>query len=111
PAGSEDIRSELAATGLKLSAHDTAKEARAADPSLGQFARLLQNPAFDLIGKLAKAKWLDAEDLFYVGFHFIEQTHRAKEFGKQVLDLILKRSPKPVLGKQEKSKLRSEGFK
>lgn len=111
PGCSEDVRFELAATGLKLAAHDAAKEARAADPALNQFTRLLQNPAFDLIGKVSKAKWLEAEDLFYLGFHFIEQTHRAREFGKQVLELLVKRSPTSALGKQAKSKLRSEGFK
>jgi hypothetical protein len=111
PACSEDVRFELAATGLKLSAHDAAKEARAADPALNQFSRLLQNPAFDLIGKVTKAKWLEPEDLFYLGFHFVEQTHRPREFGKQVLELLVKRSPQSALGKQAKSKLRSEGFK
>lgn len=111
PACGEEVKFEWAATGLKLSTHDTAKEARAADPSLGQFARLLQNPAFDLIGKIAKAKWLAGDDLFYLGFHFLEQTHRAREFGKQVMELLVKRSPKTALGKQAKSKLKSEGFR
>jgi hypothetical protein len=111
PACSDDTRFELAATGLKLSAHDTSKEARAADLALGQFSRLLQNASFNLIGKTAKAKWLDGEDLFYLGFHFVEQTHRPREFGKQVLELLVKRSPQTALGKQAKSKLRSEGFK
>jgi hypothetical protein len=110
PACSEDTRLELAATGLKQSGHDLAAEARAADPSLHQFARLVQDPGFDLFGHVAKAKWLDADDLFYLGFHFAEQTHRARDFGRQVLELVVERSPKSEVGKQAKRKLRSEAL-
>jgi hypothetical protein len=70
----------------------------------------LQNASFDLIGHVTKAKWLDAEDLFYVGFHFAEQTHRAQEFGKAVLELVVKRSPKSEVGKQAKRKLKSQAL-
>jgi hypothetical protein len=110
PACSEDVRFELAATGLKESGHDPAAGSRQADPSLNQFARLLQNPAFDLIGRVKKAKWLDAEDLFYLGFHFAEQTHHAREFGRLVLDLLIERSPRSELAKSARRKLKSEGL-
>jgi HEAT repeats len=110
PACSEEIRFELAATGLKESDHDLSAEARAAAPSLHQFARLLQDAAFDAAGHLAKAKWLDAEDLFYLGFHFAEQTHRAREFGGRVLNMVVERSPKSEVGKQAKRKLKSAGL-
>jgi HEAT repeat protein len=107
PACSEESRFELAATGLKESARELSPESRNLDPSLHQFARLLQNPAFDLLDHVTKAKWLDAEELFYVGFHFAEQTHRAKDFGKHLLELVVKRSPKSEVGKQAKRKLKS----
>jgi len=110
PACSEETRFELAATGLKESTHDLSPDHRQSDPSLNQFTRLLQNAAFDLLGHINQAKWLGPEELFYVGFHFAEQTHRAKEFGKQVLELVVKRSPKTDLGKQAKRKLKSEGL-
>ncbi len=110
PACSEETRFELAATGLKESPHDVSAENRKNDPALNQFARLLQNPAFDLAGHIAKAKWLDVADLLYLGFHFAEQNHRAKDFGKHVLELVVKRSPKSDLGKQAKRKLKSEGL-
>jgi hypothetical protein len=110
PACGEDIRFEMAATGLKLSAQDLSPEHRAADPTLHQFARLLQNPAFDLLGRLTKAKWLETPELFYVGFHFAEQTHRAREFGRHVLEYVVKRSPQSDLGKQARRKLKSEGL-
>jgi hypothetical protein len=85
-------------------------ETRNNDPSLHQFTRLLQDPAFELAGRVTKAKWLDADDLFYLGFHFAEQTQRAKEFGKAVLELIVKRAGKTELGKQAKRKLKSEAL-
>jgi HEAT repeat protein len=110
PACAEDIRFETAATGLKVSGHDTAAAARHNDLALGQFARLLQNPAFDVFGRIAKAKWLDAQDLFYLGFHFAEQTHQAREFGHQVLELVVKRSPRSELAKNARRKLKSEGL-
>jgi hypothetical protein len=110
PACSEETRFELAATGLKESTRDLSPEDRHNDPALHQFARLLQNAAFDLIGHVTKAKWLDAEDLFYLGFHFAEQSHRAKEFGKHVLEIVCKRSPKSDHGKQAKRKLKSEAL-
>jgi HEAT repeats len=110
PACSEETRFELASTGLKESPHDVSADNRKNDPALNQFARLLQDPAFDLAGHIAKAKWLDVADLFYLGFHFAEQNHRAKDFGKHVLELVVKRSPKSDLGKQAKRKLKSEGL-
>jgi hypothetical protein len=110
PACGEETRFELAATGLKESAHDVSPDHRNSDPSLNQFTRLLQNSAFDLIGHVNKAKWLDADDLFYLGFHFAEQTHRAQDFGKQVLEMVVKRSPKSDVAKQAKRKLKSEAL-
>jgi hypothetical protein len=109
PACSEDVRFELAAAGLKISNHDLAVEARQADHALGQFGRLLRNPSFDLAARVSQAKWLGADDLFYLGFHFIEDTHRARDFGAQVLELVVKRSPKSETGKNARKKLRSAG--
>jgi len=110
PACGEDIRFELASVGLKLSNHDQSVEARANEPALHQFNRLLQNPDFDLTRHVARAKWLDPEELFYLGFHFAEQTHRARDFGKEVLELVIKRAPKAEIAKQAKRKLKSEAL-
>jgi HEAT repeat protein len=110
PTCSEETRLDLAATGLKQSNQDLSAEARAADPALHQFARLLQDPSFDVAGPLARAKWLEPADLFYLGFHFAEQTHRARDFGRQMLELVIKRSPRSEVAKQAKRKLKSEGL-
>lgn len=104
------IRFELAATGLKIADHNLAPEARQAEPSLAQFSRLLQDRGFDLFGHLAKAKYLDAEDLFYLGFHFAEQNGPAQEFGGKVLQLLIKRAPNSARAKDARRKLASAGF-
>ncbi len=110
PACSEASRFELAATGLKTSERDVSPEARHADPALTQFGRLLQNPAFDVLGRLKKLKWLEPEDLFYLGFHFAERNHREKEFGRDVLELLIQRSPRSTLAKDARRKLKSEAL-
>jgi HEAT repeat protein len=110
PACGEETRFAFAATALKLSNHDLSPEHRSSDPALHQFGRLLQNAGFDVLGRLAKEKWLEAGDLFYLGFHFVEQSHRLREFGRQVLELVIKRSAQSDLGKQAKRKLKSEAL-
>jgi hypothetical protein len=110
PAVGPDIRFELAAALLKVSNHDTAAAAREADPALHQFNRLLQDPAFDLLGKVRQAKFLEESDLFYLGFHFAEQPRLGRTFGQQVLEQVVQKSPKSQLGKNAKQKLKSEGL-
>ena len=60
---------------------------------------------------LSKARWLDADDLFYLGFHFVEGTGSEKEFGGQILNLLLERFPRSKLAKDAKNKLRRQGVK
>jgi HEAT repeat protein len=110
PACGEEIRFELAACGLKESTHDLAAEARAADPSLQQFARLIHSHETDPLEYLKKAKWLEPEDLFYLGFHFVEGKGAEREFGAAVLRLMVQRSPKSKLAKDARSKLRNQGL-
>jgi hypothetical protein len=111
PACGEAIRFELAACGLKLSEHDLDFETRAADPALEQFAGLMRRHDSDLAAWTAKAKWLEAADLFYLGFHFVEGARAEKEFGANVLRLLLQRFPRSKQAKLAKNKLRSQGLK
>ena len=110
PACGEGIRFEQAACGLKGSTHDLAAESRSADPCLHQFAGLLHRHETEPIKFLEKAKWLDPEDLFYVGFHFSEGHGPEKELGAQVLRLLIRRSPRSKPAKDAKAKLRSQGL-
>jgi HEAT repeat protein len=110
PACSEDIRFELATCGLKLSEHDLAIESRTADPALQQFARLLRNYEIAPLARVKQAKWLGPEDLYYLGFHFIEGERQDREFGAEALRLAIKRSPQSKIAKDAKRKLRGAGL-
>lgn len=110
PACAESVRFELAACGLKQSSHDLAADARAADPALQQFAKLIHNPETPPVERVKQAKWLDADDLFYLGFHFAESDRREREFGGEVLQLVVQRSPRAKVAKDAKAKLRSAGL-
>jgi hypothetical protein len=103
-------RLELAACGLKVSPKDLAHETRAADPCLGQFANLIQQDGDELQTQLGKMKWLEPDDLYYLGFHFAEQEGRPKKFAGEVLRQVVKRSPRSKLGQSAKSKLRGAGL-
>jgi hypothetical protein len=103
-------RLELAACGLKVSAKDLAREARTTDPCLANFANLIQQDDEELVRQLGKMKWLDAEDLYYVGFHFAEHEGRAKKFAGEVLHLVVKRAGRSKLAQAAKSKLRGAGL-
>jgi HEAT repeat protein len=104
------IRLELALCGLKVSSHELSAEARASDPCLQQFATLCQGYETELSAELEKIKWLEPEDLYYLGFHFAEQGGQQKQFAGKMLRLLLKRSPRTKLGQAAKSKLRGAGL-
>ena len=104
------VRLELAFTGLKTSAKSLDAASRSADGALRSFGTLLEQDPDLLAKEVEKAKWLDPEDLFYVGFHFAEQFGRARQFGGDVLKLVLKRAPKGELAKSAKNKLKLTGL-
>jgi HEAT repeat protein len=110
PSSGFPIRLELACCGLKVSSHDLAPEARASDPSLQQFTTLCQGYEAELSAQLEKIKWLEPDDLYYLGFHFSEQVGPMRQFGGKVLRLLVKRSPRSKLAQSAKSKLRGAGL-
>ena len=103
-------RLELALCGLKVSPKDLAADARSGDPCLGQFTHLAQQDEAELFKQVEKVKWLDPDDLYYLGFHFAEKEGRPKQFGGDVLRLVLKRSARSKLGQAAKSKLKASGL-
>ena len=111
PTCGPETRFEQAGLCLKLSDKDTAEVARQSDPCLDQFVRLHHNSSFDLLDAIGKAKWLDDEDLFYLGFHFASDLHKpARDFGRDILQIVIKRSPRTKIGKNARSKLKTEGL-
>jgi hypothetical protein len=110
PACGAAVRLEAAACALKVSTRDLSAEARAADPALQQFSRLIDNHEAETLAFATKAKWLGPEELFYLGFHFAEKERAEKKFGGEMLRQVVKRSPRSKLAKDAKSKLRGEGL-
>lgn len=110
PACAEAIRFEAAALELRLSEKELAAEARAADPCLQHFARLIHNHDIDPAERLRQAKWLEPEDLFYLGFHFLEGNRQERQFGAAVLHCLQERFPRSKLARNARSKLRSAGM-
>jgi HEAT repeat protein len=104
------VRWQLAACGLKLSPRDLSAEARASDPCLQQFASLCHGFEAELVKELEKAKWLEPEDLYYLGFHLAEKEGAQRRVGGRVLHLLLKRSGRSKLAQAAKAKLRSGGL-
>ena len=107
PAVGFAVRLELALCGLKTSGKDVAGEARANDPCLRQFEHVLAQDADEVFKQVQKAKWLDAEDLYYLGFHFAERFGKEKDFGAEVLKAVVKGSPRSKVAAAAKNKLKS----
>ena len=101
-----EIRFELSVCNLKQSAKDIAPNLRADDHALRGFQPLLPDKPFKLLDRLKKEKFLDAADLFYVGFHFSEGTGEEQKFGRQLLEYVAKRWPGTKDGKAAKNKLK-----
>jgi hypothetical protein len=110
PAAGFPVRLEQAACGLKMSGRDLAADARASDPCLQQFSHLAQQGEEELFAELEKIKWLEPEELYYLGFHLAEQDRWQKKLAAKVLQLVLQRSPKSKTAQAAKSKLRSAGL-
>lgn len=104
------VRLELALCGLKVSRHELDVADRQADLSLRNLGLLLEQDADLLTKEVEKAKWLAATDLFYAGFHFAEQFGRPRQFGADLLKLVLKREPKGELAKSARNKLKLTGL-
>ena len=92
PACAFPIRLELAACGLKMSAKELGAPDRAEDPCLEQFAGFCHHHGDELMPALEKIKWLDPDDLYYLGFDLVERGGTHRKFGAEVLHLVIKRA-------------------
>lgn len=96
----------LSVCDLKLSSKDFAPHIRAQDNALVGFDRLLRNKSFKLLEQMKKDRTLNADEFYYVGFHFSEQAGGDKEFGEQLLEHVAKKWPASKQGKAAKNKLK-----
>lgn len=96
----------LALAQLKLHPHAVESLARRHDPVLDLFTDLYRSSAFPLLETLKKEKILEPEDLFYLGFHFVEGGADERELGKDLLAFLTFRYPRTTVGKSARNKLK-----
>jgi HEAT repeat protein len=105
-----EIRFELSVCNLKQSPKDLAPHLRAEDHALRGIQGLLPNKPFNVLDRLRKEPMLDAADLCYIGFHFAELPGADNaEFGRALLEQIVKRWPASKEAKAAKNKLKLAG--
>ena len=109
PSSGFSIRLGLATVALKLSNKELESEARAHDAALHHFSDLVRQNEPATYKEVETTKWLGADELYYLGFHFIEHAGVMGDFGGKVLKLLLKRFPKNKLAASAKSKLKTFG--
>lgn len=111
PACGYSIRISLATVGLKLSSKDLDAESRAKDHCLQHFADLIRQDEPATYAAVEEAKWLGAEELYYLGFNFVDHSGVMADFGSKVLKLLVKRHGKAKVATSAKNKLKSSGQK
>lgn len=102
----EDLRYALTLCGLKLSPKILESPRRAEDHAIRGMQSLVRSAGFDLLAKIRKDKTLEAADVFYVGFHFSESPGRDGEFGKALLQHLVKTWPRSEEAKAARNKLK-----
>jgi HEAT repeat protein len=98
-AAPEDVFA-LASLELAKSAKDVRPSARSSDEALRLIGGL-SDRGFDVLGALKKDKSLGLEELYYVGFHFVEEGH---PLGADVLEEVVKRGGRTKIAKMAKNK-------
>jgi HEAT repeat protein len=97
----DDDRYARVALELGKSVRDTRPASRAGDESLRTITALLAR-GFDVAKALRADKTLGLEELYYVGFHFVEDGH---PLGEELLALVAERGGRAKIGKMAKNKL------
>jgi HEAT repeat protein len=97
----DDDRYLLASLELAKSAKDTRPGARATDEALRQLSTLLTR-GYDLAGALRKDRAVGPEEMYYLGFHFVEGRH---PLGRELLSEVVKKAGRAKVGKMAKNKL------
>ncbi len=97
----DDDRYALASLDLVNGHHDTRPAARAGDEALRQLGLLLAR-GYDLGGALRRDRAVGPEQMYYLGFHFVEEGH---PLGKELLRDVVKNNGRGKVAKMAKNKL------
>jgi HEAT repeat protein len=94
----------LAVAQLKLHSHTLASHRH--HPAVELLADLYRNSAYPLFEALRKEKSLDPEEVFSLGFNFVERPGDERSLGKDLLEHIASKFPRNKIGKSAKNKLK-----
>ncbi|NOT55123.1 MAG: hypothetical protein HOP18_10995, partial [Deltaproteobacteria bacterium] len=106
PAWTAADKFALAVSQLKLHSHDVISAPSRHDPALDLFVDLYRSSAFPVVEALKKEKGLEPEDLFYLGFRFVEGTSEVRSLGEDLLEFLATKYPRAKVGKSAKNKLK-----
>lgn len=98
---------ELAVNYLKMSPKNESWRDRESDPCIPLFQQILKNSDFALLDELLKDKTLDRGDLYYVAFHFMGKLKKEREFGRELLEHLIKKHPRTKEGRASKKLLKA----
>jgi hypothetical protein len=102
----DEQRLFLGVLGLKVAGKDLLRAARTVDPVLMQFAQLV-GAGYPVVKALLGRKDVTLDDLFTLGFNFVESTDEdEKDFGRELLEAIVARQPRGKLAIAAKNKLK-----
>jgi hypothetical protein len=107
----DEIKLEMALTGLQVGGKDLARAARSSDSSLHALQDIVSSarrPAKELAKVILKDEHLGRKAQHYVGFHFVERIAHEREFGKIILEALAEGRSEE--GKLAKEKLILEGL-
>ncbi|MGE0821478.1 MAG: HEAT repeat domain-containing protein [Candidatus Binatia bacterium] len=96
----------LAIAQLKLQPHDLNSVTTRHDPSLDVLVDLARSSTFPMLESLKKERFLEPEDLFYVGFRFAEGSAEVRDLGEELLAFLAERHGRTKVGKGAKNKLK-----
>lgn len=95
---------QLALAQLKLHSHTLASHRH--HPAVELLADLYRNSAYPLFEILRKEKALVPEEVFSLGFNFVERPGDERGLGKDLLEHIASKFPRNKIGKSAKNKLK-----
>jgi hypothetical protein len=95
-------RYRLASLELQDSKLDTRPAARQGDAAIRTLERLSRTD-YDVVGALRKDRSLTPEQLYYVGFHFVESQ---SSLGEDILGEVVAKAGRTKIGKAAKNKLK-----
>ena len=101
----------LALARFKVSDKGLLRAERELNRSLPLFAEMVEMGDLDMAEALIKEEGLlDRSELYYLGFHFVEQMGKPKQFGAELLRHLISSSPRSKEAKDAKNKLKTSGL-